>query len=247
MKSIAIISLLLCSAACTNKTSDSTSTPTHKLNLDPATAATISGVVKFQGTPQKPQKIDMSADPACGSQPNYDRSLIVTDSNLANVFVYVKELAHDTTDAAPTQPLVITQKGCAYEPHVTVARVGQPVHFINADPTTHNIHMMPAQLKQWNESQMPISPPIEKRFDHSEVMIPIKCNQHPWMHMYLSVVNNDLYAIAGADGRFEIHGLPPGTYTIAAVHERLGEQDMKVTVAPKESKSLEFSFRDTNH
>ena len=33
--------------------------------IDPATAASISGMVSFQGSPRAPEKIDMSADPAC--------------------------------------------------------------------------------------------------------------------------------------------------------------------------------------
>src|SRR5215475_5388144 len=52
--------------------------------------ATISGVVKFEGTVPKPQKIDKSQDPACSNAPAFDESLVVNNGDLANVFVYVK-------------------------------------------------------------------------------------------------------------------------------------------------------------
>jgi hypothetical protein len=41
-------------------------------------------------------------------------------------------------------------------------------------------------------------------------MIPIKCNQHAWMKMYLNVVDSPFFAVSGPDGRFQIKGLPPG-------------------------------------
>jgi hypothetical protein len=102
---------------------------------------------------------------------------------------------------------------------------------------------MPAHNKQWNESQLPKAEPIEKRFNQPEIMIPIKCNQHAWMKMYLNVVDFPFFAVSGPDGRFEIKGLPPGEYTLAAAHEKLGEQDVKVTVGPKESKTTDFTFK----
>jgi uncharacterized protein (DUF2141 family) len=81
-------------------------------------------------------------------------------------------------------------------------------------------------------------------FTAAEIMIPIKCNQHPWMKMYLSVLGNPFFAITDKDGSFALKGLPPGTYTIAAVHEKFGEQDVKITLAPREDKKdTGFEFR----
>ena len=80
------------------------------------------------------------------------------------------------------------------------------------------------------------SAPIEKNFAREEIMLPVKCNQHPWMKMYVNVVKNPFYAVTDKSGKYEIKGLPPGDYTMAFVHEKLGEQDQKVTVAPKDIK-----------
>src|SRR2546430_12535090 len=74
-------------------------------------------------------------------------------------------------------------------------------------------------------------------------MLPVKCNQHPWMKMFINVTKSPFYAVTGPDGKYEIKGLPPGDYTIAFVHEKLGEQTQKVTVAPKESKTVDQSFK----
>ena len=58
--------------------------------IDPATAATVSGTVKFSGTAPKPAKIDMSQDSNCAGS-NTAENLVVSGGNLENVFVYVKE------------------------------------------------------------------------------------------------------------------------------------------------------------
>ena len=74
-------------------------------------------------------------------------------------------------------------------------------------------------------------------------MLPVKCNQHPWMKMYVNVVKSPFYAVTDKDGKYEIKGLPPGDYTLAFVHEKLGEQDQKVTVAAKDSKTVDTTFK----
>jgi hypothetical protein len=63
------------------------------------------------------------------------------------------------------------------------------------------------------------------------------------MRMFVNVTKSPFYAVSGSDGRFEIKGLPPGDYTIAFVHERLGEQDMKVTLAAKDTKTVDATFK----
>ena len=48
--------------------------------------------------------------------------------------------------------------------------------------------------------------------------------------------------MTGADGRFVIDGLPAGTYTLAVVHEKMGEQTMTVTIAPEKTATADFTY-----
>jgi plastocyanin len=234
-------------SACTKspapETDNSAKTAFNLPPIDPATTATISGVVTFSGTVPKPQQIDMSADPACKGDTTW-RPIVVDNGKLANVLVYVKEGLGDRTFEAPATAVTIEQKGCRYIPHVAAAMAGQTVEFLDQDPTMHNIHPMPKNNPEWNQAEQPGGKPIRRTFDNPELMIPIKCNQHPWMKMYLNVMSNPFYAVTGPDGAFTLKGLPPGTYTIAAVHEKLGEKTQTVTVAPKEDKQgVAFAYR----
>src|SRR6202795_5021421 len=210
--------------------------------IDPATVASVSGTVKFDGAAPKAAKIDMSQDPNCRGS-NTAENVVVADGDLANVFVYVKEGLGNRTFAIPNDPVVLDQSGCRYHPHVLGVMAGQTVKIANSDPTTHNIHPTPKDNREWNESQAPQAPPLEKTFAREEILLPVKCNQHPWMRMFISVTKSPFYAVTGPNGKFEIKGLPPGDYTLAFVHEKLGEQDLKVTLGAKESKTLDVSFK----
>jgi plastocyanin len=210
--------------------------------IDPATAATISGTVTFNGPAPKAAKIDMSQDPNCQGS-NTAENVVVVEGKLANVFVYVKDGLGNRTFDVPKEEVTLTQSGCKYKPHVLGVMAGQTIKIVNADPTTHNIHPTPKDNREWNESQATQAPPLEKSFAREEMLLPVKCNQHPWMRMFVNVVKSPFYAVTGPDGKFVITGLPPGDYTIAFVQEKLGEQDQKVTVAPKDSKTVDMTFK----
>src|SRR5437660_9122146 len=122
--SMLVVFGLLLLAACNKKenTEQSSNAPTETAApaatpIDPATAATVNGTVKFDGTAPKPAKIDMSQDPACKGT-NESESVVVSGGDLANVFVYVKDGLGNRSFEAPKDPVVLDQKGCQYHPHV---------------------------------------------------------------------------------------------------------------------------------
>lgn len=211
-------------------------------HIDLATAATVSGTVNFDGTPPPAAKIDMSQDPACKGT-NTAEAVVVSGGRLANVFVYVKDGLGNRTFDVPKEAVTLDQSGCKYHPHMLGVMAGQDLKIVNSDPTTHNIHPQPKDNREWNESQPPQSAPLSKSFAREEILLPVKCNQHPWMKMYINVMKNPYYAVTGADGKFELKDLPPGDYTLAFVHEKLGEKDQKVTLAAKENKTVDETFK----
>src|SRR5580700_11219602 len=78
-------------------------------------AAGLKGIVKFEGTVPKPKLISMSADPSCAKQhpsPVFVQE-VMTDSkgDLQNAIVFVAEGLGDRAFDAPTQPVVVEQKG----------------------------------------------------------------------------------------------------------------------------------------
>lgn len=212
--------------------------------IDKSTVGAVSGTVKFDGVKPKAGKIDMSQDAACAKKgENMVETYAGDGANLANVFVYVKEGLGDRTFDTPSTPVEINQEGCRYHPHVLGVMTGQTIRILNSDDTTHNIHPTPQANREWNESQPPKGAAIEKTFAREEIMLPVKCNQHPWMKMYVNVVKSPYFAVTDASGKYAIKDLPPGDYTLAFVHEKAGETTQKVSIAPKESKSVDVTMK----
>jgi plastocyanin len=216
--------------------------------LDPSTLGVVSGTVHFSGKVPERVKIDMSMDPVCSitGGDNFAEQYVVHDGKLANVYVYIKSgppAAMSATAPVPS-PVVMDQVGCKYVPHVVAVMRGGSVEFHNSDGTMHNIHTMPTTVgsQPIDISQGAKDAPQVKQFNQSEAMIPVRCNNHPWMNAFINVSATPFFAVTDKDGHFSISGLPAGTYILSAVHEKMGEQTMTVTVEPRKAAKADFSF-----
>ena len=239
-------------AGCTAKNSQPTAPKTEPapvyFHVDPATAGTVTGTIRYVGKRPTPKVIDMSEEPACVEAHHgkaYDESLVVSrKGDLANAFIYVKSGLEGKTFAIPPTPVTIDQSGCWFRPRVLGIQVGQTLQVVNSDPVTHNIHPMAEVNRAWNHSQGAGDPPIDRRFTKPEIMIPVKCNIHSWMHAFIGVLPYPYFAVSQDNGSFTISNLPPGTYTIAVWQEKLGTQEQQITVPPHGSAEANFTFKD---
>jgi plastocyanin len=208
--------------------------------------ATLRGSVRFEGKAPAAKAISMAADPSCAQQhptPVMAQEVMVdAQGDLQNVIVFVSEGLGDRTFDAPSQAVVIEQKGCLYQPHVLAVRANQRLELVNDDPTSHNIHPVPANNREWNKAEPPGSK-MEEAFAREEIAIPVKCNVHPWMRGYIAVFKHPYFAVTGRDGGFDLSHLPPGTYTIKAWHEKLGSSTQTLTISANETKEMNFVFK----
>jgi hypothetical protein len=248
----AIAGLPFLLVGCSHHQSPPEAAPTSELavsyfHVDPATSGSVTGSVHFVGRQPARKLIDMSEDPACMSAHHgkpYDEEIALDPKGgLANVFIYIEKGLEGKRFETPSLPVVINQTGCWFVPRVLGIQTGQSLDVINSDPVTHNIHPMATVNREWNHSQGPGDSPLQRRFMKPEVMIPIKCNIHSWMHAYLGVVDNPYFTVTDGSGNFNLNNLLPGTYIIAAWQEKLGTQRQTITITPGEHAKLRFTFQ----
>lgn len=235
---IAIFTLALIAAFCISSR--------RGVSAAPSVTTAVEGTVRFEGTVPKPKTVSMAADPSCAKQHSAPVLVqdVVTDGkgDLEDVVVFVAEGLGDQKFDPPPQTVSFDQKGCMYTPHVLALQAGQPLEIVNNDPTSHNIHPMPANNREWNRAELP-GAKVEETFARQEIAIPIKCNVHPWMHGYVAVFKHPFFAVTGKNGSFDLKNLPPGTYTLQAWHEKLGTISQKVTVAANQTQNVDFVFK----
>ena len=221
--------------------------PARAVEDDVQGGATITGKIKFTGARPTNPRIDMSEEVACKNKypapPTAETVVVNPNGTLANVFVYVKAgLPGGATYPTPATPVILDQSGCRYHPHVLGIMVGQNLEILNSDPVLHNIKAKATKNRPFNVSQPSAGMKTMRTFAQPEVMVSLECNVHGWMNAFLGVLPHPFYAVTGADGGFSIKGLPPGTYTIEAWHEKYGTQTATVTVAGAAPKTQDFTF-----
>ena len=214
---------------------------------DPALgSAHVTGTVRLEGPPPRRRSVDMDSDPVCHESHEEkikDESVIVSeDGGLRNVIVRVSKGLSGWEFPVPADPVVLSQEGCVYTPHVFGMQAGQTLVIHNKDQTTHNVHAYPKKNPAFNQTQAAGGSELEKVMSRSENLLTIKCDIHGWMSSYVSVVEHPFFMVTGDDGSFDLGALPPGEYTIEARHEVFGRVKETVTVGAGETATIDFTF-----
>lgn len=215
-------------------------------------AADITGTITLTGTP--PAEIPVTPlmnDPVCGAlhkdTPTTHFYVVSHDGGLADVVVYLKEasgadITGKSTGAAASAA-VLDQRGCLYTPQILAIQTGQALVVKNSDPCIHNVHTTSTVGNaEHNDVQMPGGADLHYTFDKPEMFMKFQCDVHPWMFAWVSIFDNPYFAISGADGHFVIKDVPPGKYTLVAVHRKLGEQTQAIEITDQNPAPMKINF-----
>jgi plastocyanin len=235
------------SASATADTAAASAKPAAQAKkVDPATAGSVAGKVMLSGPAPAVEMQRVAVDQTCiqamGTMAKSDAILIGADGAIQNAFVYIKDALSDYTFDVPTAPVVLDQKGCRYAPRVFGVRVGQPVEMINSDATLHNVHAMPMVNQEFNRGMPQQNSRMTQIFTAPEQMVRFKCDLHAWMNAYGGVMPHPFFQVTGADGAFSLKGVPPGKYTVAVWHEKLGSTEQTVEIGNSQAVPLNFTL-----
>ena len=183
---------------------------------------TIKGTVKWQGPLPHLAALQIDKDPQiCDPQSqkrrDLERLLVGPGGGIANTVVYLKNITQGKAMDLPPARQSLNQKSCRYEPHILLVPVGGNLQVKSSDPTLHTVHMSGAA--DYN-LPFPFKDLVINRPMSRSGAVVLRCNAgHVWMNAEMMVVNHPYYAVTDEDGNFEITGVPPGDYEIAAWHE----------------------------
>ena len=214
-----------------------------------AAGATLKGTIKWEGKAPKNKLIKMTSDPVCvklheDAEVREDTYTISDDGAFKDVVVFIAEGLPDQDWPVRTDPIVLNQEGCHYTPHVFGIQIGQPLKIQNSDPTTHNVHFKSKYNGDWNMTQSEkgtVDPKDAFKRPESDTAL-FKCDIHTWMEARVAIFKHPFFSVSGADGTFEITGLPAGKYRVWAWHEKAGEQASWVDVAADGTATADFTF-----
>lgn len=204
----------------------------------PAAAQTgaISGVATTTAVAPRPLRVTMDAK-VCGSEIPDDSIVVGAGGVLANVVVTLSGVKATTPPPDP----VITNDKCRFLPRVQLAKPGAPAKTTSHDPLLHTTNAALDGGRTLFNVGLPVPNMVVTRPLAGPGLVRITCNSHQWMRGFV-MVTDEVAAVTGPDGKFQLTGVPPGTYELKIWHETLKSAPIKVTVTAGGTASVKVAL-----
>jgi Polysaccharide lyase family 4, domain II len=194
---------------------------------------TIKGKVTYQGQVPTKKIIPTKDQETCGQMREEPEIVVGADKGVQDAVVYLKGVQKGKALEKPAKKPEIVNQKCNFVPHVQAVPVGTIV-VVNSDPVMHNTHAFSGKATVFNVALPTKGMRLEKQMNKPGINR-VECDTHGWMLGWVFAADNPYYAVTRKDGAFSIADVPPGSYTLVVWQEATGEQEMPVTVKPKEA------------
>jgi hypothetical protein len=205
---------------------------------------TITGSVDFEGTVPVAAVIHPTSDQsACGTTVMV-KNIALTGTRVAGAVVWITDIR--TGKSFPVERRAeLTNDACTLDPYVQAISTNSTLNVSNDDRTLHTnrfINVGTGQivgLAPFNDDGEVV--PVDRFKEPAE--IEVVCEQHPWTHAWIAVLDHPYFAQTTTAGTFSIDGVPAGKYRVRAWHPALGFADDSVTVTAGMQTSVAFRIR----
>jgi plastocyanin len=207
-----------------------------------APAATVKGVVRFDG-PQPPvKKFPVTIDQyLCGKEKAPQDLMLSPSQGIQNAVVALHGVVAGAKAPRVPASAKMDQKACVFDPRVVIVPAGGTVEFLNSDRLLHNVRSDAKENRPFNRAQ-PHARTIAMTFKSPEILR-VDCDLHSWMRGWVVIAEHPFYVVTNETGEFVFENIPPGKYTLEVWQEALGQVKQPVTV--KDSGSQDVTVRMT--
>jgi hypothetical protein len=160
--------------------------------------------------------------------------------NRRRVVVYLESAPRLAFGELPPGRARMDQRAEQFVPRILAITAGTTVDFPNNDKTFHNVFSL-SRIRTFDLGRFAPGRTGSVRFDRPGI-VPVFCDIHSHMSANVFVFSHPFYAVSDDEGRYEIDGVPPGTYTLMVWSEMGSAPARRVTVPDGGSVEADFQI-----
>jgi hypothetical protein len=201
-----------------------------------AQAGSVSGTIMTAAKTPVPVRVTIDQK-VCGSELPDEAIVVDAQGHLANAVVTLTGLKR--TGAAER---LVTNEKCHFAPRVQIIRPNGSVRTTSKDAVLHTTQAQQENGRPIFNVALPVPGINIAKPVGAAGIVRLSCNTHPWMRGWL-IVTDEAAAVSGADGRFTISNVPPGTYEARVWHESLKGAPQTIIVVAGKPTQLNFQLK----
>ena len=199
-------------------------------------AGSITGTVTTTAKGVAPVRVTIDQK-VCGDQLPDEAIVVDAQGRLANAVVIVSGVKRN----AAAEATVMNEK-CRFLPRVQLVAPKASITTTSKDAVLHTTNAQLENGRSLFNVALPMPGITITKAISAASNVRLSCSTHLWMRGWM-VVTNEAAAISGADGRFTIDDVPPGTYELRVWHEALKGAPQKVTVSAGKPTDLSIALK----
>ena len=195
--------------------------------IDVSDGGTVKGQAVWKGSIPKLPPLKVFADlDSCGTHvPSPALRIDPATNGIHEVLVYLERVERGKS-AATAYPLRMgksashpTGRACQFERHMIPFVRTAEVALINFEPILHNPHLFSEKQSLFNIAMPAANREIATTLGRARgVGLRLQCDVHVHMNAWAAALEHPYFAVTDEQGKFEIAGIPPGSYTLVARH-----------------------------